>query len=337
MWLSGVLTTAVFVPLVAYLAAPQCTRTEQSTVDAETASAATEKVDVPAPEAPLQKRRAPGSRVLLELPEAFAADPTFGGFAREGTMSSVMVTASPAPFDASELEGLDAEGFAENGVQDAKVARVSHEGKDARWMEGTQVAPNGQTVAKFMLAFGDDTTTVFVVGAADSGDEEIIRHAVRTATIDPEQEPDVDAELSFSVDDAKGLVRIEQPLGGMVGFTPNGKIGDKNPGAPYLLVGPSLAPAEIPDPIQFARARLLALPHHEGAEIEREEEIEIGGLSAVRVTATFERDGQKIASVLTLLPLGEAGYLLSAGKVAAKQRAKYFPIFERITSTMRAK
>ena len=61
----------------------------------------------------------------------------------------------------------------------------------------------------------------------------------------------------------------------------------------------------------------------------------MGGLPAVRVTVTGNFDSTKLAGVLTLVPTGDSSYLIATGSVAEEKRAEYFPIFERITSTMR--
>lgn len=337
-WLSAGVTGAVFVPLVIYLGRPQCNAEPEpfaadTGADAEaTAGADDGAVEESAP----HKQRAPGSQIVVELPEAFVPASEIGGFIRPGTLSSVTVSSAQVPYDPKDMGEVQPEDIEAAGLRDFELKAVTHHGRDAWWGEGRQTAPDGRSVAKFMLSFGDESTTVTVAGTAEPSDEGLVRRAVRTAVLDPEAAAALEGELVFSVDDVEGLVRVAEPFSGNVAFTPTGQLGG-DPGEAFLLVGPSNAATELTDPMAFARARLLLLPGFEEAKIVTEDPAVIGDLRAVRITALARRDGEKIAGVLTLVPTGPSGYLLAFGRVAMKDRAQYFPLFDRIVDSLRPK
>lgn len=151
---------------------------------------------------------------------------------------------------------------------------------------------------------------------------------------DPAPEPARIDEGVFKVDDADGLIRAAFSSSEGAAFSADGQV-PQHIGGPFLAVGPALSATKLGDPMAFARTRILGLRQFENGEVLTEETLMVRGLPAFRVTVSSKFDGTTLAGVVTLVPTGDSSYLIATGSVAEEKRAEYFPIFERITSTMR--
>ncbi|HEX2206818.1 MAG TPA: hypothetical protein VHG93_03995 [Longimicrobium sp.] len=284
-----------------------------------------------------QPQAVPGMHVTMEPPAGFIPAQRFAGFQREEAQASIMVTEVPAPFSTMETR-LTPESFAAEGMQFRGADSVTVDGMRGRLISVAQQA-RGMTYEKWALMFGNDSLTVIVTATWPREHAASLREPLRRAVLStrwagaaPE---DPLAGLGFAVD-AGSRLRVARRFGNMLLLNDTGTLPNATPGSPLLMVGRSVAPADLRDMEAFAQWRLRQARTVSG----------ISGISGAAVTIDGAQGYEIVADAVDTesgTPLGiyqvvlaeGTQYLLIQAMVGADRAEVFIPEFQAIARSLR--
>lgn len=234
---------------------------------------------VPALHAAAEVRAVPGTRVRLQVPEGFALAPELPGIGRAEELTSVVVTELPLPL-ARALPDFTAEALAERGLELFRRGDVEIGPHRGTLFHATQRA-GGITFRKWLLLFGDDTSSVLITATApldlEARHHEALVRVLRTAVWDPAQPRAQSGPLRFRVDEVPPFEIVTTGTNAVVLGDPQ----HEGEGIPSLVVaGSSLGRVHVGDLPDFARTRLEQTPTLEEIAIREEGEARLAGLPA---------------------------------------------------------
>ncbi len=285
-------------------------------------------------------QQAPGSRVIIDLPEGYQPATQFSGFINEALGISIVIAEMPAEAYDQIAKGMTAEVLATRGIRDATAAKL--ERPEAHlFMRGEQASPQGD-VAKFLLVFRDKSVTTVVTANVPKtalGDGRVraadIETALATAAIADSAAPQ--REL-FRLGYLGGL----QPAGAFMGtarlYTLDGKAGQ--PGTlskgPVLIVAPSVDKRAIPDLDGHAERILGALPGLEGLTIAARGKLQVAGQPASEIIADAKDRASKADVVVyqVVVPGKDGGYVRIVGQAPATDRDSNLADFRRMAQSL---
>src|SRR5690606_29977109 len=104
--------------------------------------------------------QAPGSRVVLELPDGFAASPDFSGFVGVANGASILLLEVPASAYPDMASGLSPEALSKKGVGQVQTGSLDRQGEYV-YVTGEQQTASGPYV-KYILLFREPSATALV-------------------------------------------------------------------------------------------------------------------------------------------------------------------------------
>lgn len=285
-----------------------------------------------------QRQAVTGTRVTLEPPEGFAPAARFTGFGREAARASIAVTELVAPF--SVIAGrLTPEAFAAQGMAVRTYDTVAVEGASARLLSLTQNATGGP-YGKWVLVFGDERATVLVTATypadAEASLGEPMKQAVLSARRSRETPADPLEGIGFTVDPGTRL-RIASRMGNNLSLNETGSLPMEDKGAPFLVIGQSVAEVDLGDLEAFARRRVANVGSTlQVTGITGGGPVTIGGAAGYELFADARaaEGGAAVKVYQVVLPEG-SHYLLLMGFVGAERAAEFIPEFQSIARTLR--
>jgi hypothetical protein len=277
----------------------------------------------------------PGATVRLQPPPGFVPADRFPGFQWADAGSSIMVTEMPGPVG-DVRAGMTKEGLASRGMtlRSLEVTRVA--GREAILISVTQVA-SGVVVEKWMVLFGDESTTVMIVAtfphALASELRKPLRDAVLSAEWNPSRRVDRFEGLRFRLTETDRL-KIANRMANMLLLTAGGVAGRLSPGDPFLVVGSSISEADIHDLERFARQRLARMVTIKDLTNIEGRQVIVDGATAYELTADARDEKADTAlRVYQVVLLDGRYYYLFQGKVGAAKADEYLPEFRQVTKS----
>ena len=275
--------------------------------------------------------RVPGTKVSIDAPAGFESTTQYPGFAMESTGASIIVTEAPAPY-LELLKGMTPEAMAPRGMELLEKSEVKIAPGKAHLLRIRQAA-NGVTFLKWMLVFGHEKESVFVLAAVpEEFDKELgetMKKALLTTTWEPEAEIDFYEGLTFRVKES-GDLKIATKVGNMIMMTRGGLKVQTDPRAPMLLVGPSISEDwTVPgDKADYARERLVKTEILANAKLTSEKTVKFDGLSGylMEAEATDRKSGIPLYAMQCMLFTDDGYYVLQAF-VDAEEKPKYSKVF----------
>lgn len=282
-----------------------------------------------APPATARVQQAPGSRVAIDLPDAYAPATQFSGFVNEALGVSLIIMEMPAQAYAQLAQGMTAEALATRGVRNAVAGTLNRQGQHV-YMRGGQASPAGE-VAKFILVIGDTTATALITAnvpqaALDQGKLTVgaIEQALASAT------------MAATAPPARDLFRLSymgpfKPAGSALGTARMYDLGNKGKG-PLLVIAPSIDRRPITDLEGHAERVIATIAKLKDVSITGRRSLQVSQQPAIELTATA-KDATTHAEQLVyqvVVTAKEGGYLRLVGQAPIADQEKMLPEFRRI-------
>jgi hypothetical protein len=285
-----------------------------------------------------QPRAIPGMRVMLQPPEKFVPAERFPGFQWDSARASIMVTEVQAPFRLLTA-GLTAEGLASRGMTLRSADSLTIDGRAARLLAVSQEAA-GVTFDKWLVVFGDDSASAIVTATYPQELAPTLSDAMRQAVLSSRWSGTGPADplegLGFRFDPGPRL-RVAQRVGNSVAINATGTIPNPDPGAPLLVIAPSISEADLSDLEAFARARIAQITQVSGLANLVGERVTIGGAPAYLLEAdAVDPESSTLLKVFqAVLAQGSSQYLLVQGFVGADRAHEFLPAFRFVALSLR--
>jgi hypothetical protein len=285
-----------------------------------------------------QPREVIGTSITLEPPAGFTQAERFAGFGQEATLASIMVTELPGAF--SEMDArLTPEALAEGGMTVRSADSLTVGGRPGRLFALTQQV-DGVAFEKWVLVFGDEDGTAFVTGAYPRESAATLSEPIRLAVLSARRSGrpvgDPFEGIGFRIDPGSRL-RIAERMGNTLAINGTGTLPNDDPGAPFLVVGPSISEVELDDVEAFSRIRAGRL-----GNMLRLSSITGGGPVTIDGGAGWELfadvtdldDETPIKMYQVVIPEG-GNYILLQAFVDEARAAAFIPEFQAIARSLR--
>lgn len=280
-------------------------------------------------------RQAPGSRVVIELPEHFTPSNLFTGFSSDTTGATVVILELPGQAYDEMRAGFTPEALARQGVRNATSAKLPRP-DDHLFMVAEQTSPSGD-VAKFFVLFRDGGVTVLVSanipkGSLDNGDipRAAIEHALASARTS-------DAPAAAPALYTLGYLGPFQEAGVLLGhsrlYTEDGRLQAPEGGElrAAFIVAPSIDRRPIADLGAFSRVQFQSLAADPGQPILRT--LTVSGLDAVEIVTSAEDNAMPSPAdgfYQLVVRLSGGGYFRLVGTAPMARWPALLPEFRRM-------
>lgn len=283
--------------------------------------------------------QAPGSRVSVDLPDAFKASPVFAGFMELISSAAVIVREVPADAYDKVVAGLAPEVLAKKGIKDAEVGTLQRTG-DYFYVKGEQVHPRA-VFEKFILVMRDDRNTAvitvnvpkgsFVNGSIQRSD---VIKALTSAKLEAKAAPSRDL---FKLAYLGPFELIGQPTGTSRSYATADDDGPKD-ARNVLVVSPSLNRLPIKSLREFSQYALQSLRKQKDLAVTGNKDMQIDGMAGHLVTATAKRGASSTPVVIRQLILQPAsgGYYRLLAVTKAADEARLAPEIARVFASFKA-
>jgi len=277
--------------------------------------------------------QAPGSRIVLDLPEGFAASPNFSGFAHVSNGTTIILLEVPASAYREMATGLAPETLAQKGILGAKQGTLDREGP-YHYVTGEQPSSSGP-YAKHILLFQEGPVAALISinvpkSAMESGsaDPQTFERILTSARIDPKA-----GEKPFQL----GYTGPFRDTGSFIGqshFYAYGEdLATPDPSQrPTLTVAAALDAPRIDDLDATGRDGLTGLAGGRTPEAVESQSIEIAGLEGIEQVAP-PAEGARPGLYQVILRGKGGGYYRIVGSAPAVYWPTLLPEFRKIAAS----
>lgn len=282
--------------------------------------------------------QAPGSRVSLNLPEAFKPSPLFAGFMDIISSAAVVVLEMPPESHGKVIAGFTAEALAKKGVMNAKRSKLGRT-DDYFFVTGEQKFRRG-LLDKFILVLKDDRHTAvitFNVPQLSYEDASIKRAdvlaALKSAKLEPKAAPSRDL---FKLTYTGPFELTGSPTGTSRTFVVAGNTDPKDTRT-LIVVAPSLNRLPIRDIKEFSNYAFENLATIKDREVITTKQHRIDGLDGYEIIAKGRRGTKRtqvIVRQLMLVP-SAGGYFRMLAVIKAEDAKRLEPEIDKIFAGFR--
>jgi len=281
--------------------------------------------------------RVPGTRVSLAPPEGFARAERFPGYERPELVASIMVNELPTSMEAVR-PSLTAEVMARGGAELLGRTETRVAGRDAVLLNAAQEAM-GVRFEKWMAVFGDAQGAVMIVATFPQETADTLREPLRQAVLSARWDPALQVNpmegLPFGFRE-HGDLAVASRMADMVTLTEGGAQGPVAPENPFMVIGTSIAEADLSDLEAFARHRVTQTAEIEGLAGVEGEAVTVDGLPAYELVAEArDSDSGTPLRVYQLVVADGSRYLLVQGMVGASRAERFLPQFRAVGRSLR--
>ncbi len=280
-------------------------------------------------------QQAPNSRVVLDLPADYAPSPLFSGFQNEAAGVSFVILEAPYDEYDKMAQGFGANELKKRGITDVRPASIARSDPHI-YMRGRQTSAAG-TYEKFFVLFRTNDQTILV-------SVNVPAKSIEDGSIKPE---DIATILASAKTTEKPAVRNLYALsylgpfkeaGTLVGtskvYTLDGRLEPERRGETRsaFMVAPSLDKRPVGEPDKLAVALLASLPGYKEVKPGEPQEIKIGDLEGVEVSATAvdEDDNTPVHLYQAMLLGKDGGYYRLIGIATTAEAPDLEPEFPKI-------
>lgn len=290
---------------------------------------------VPGLAAPAQ---APGSRLVLDVPEGFAASPTFSGFVHVPSGTTIILLEVPASAYPDMTKGLSAETLSRQGLTDIRTGTLDREGEHV-YISAEQSTPAG-AFAKHILLFREGPVTALVSAS-------VPKSAIESRTVSSEaiERTLASARLAPDAGEKPYALNYTGPFrdtGAFIGqshfyaiIDPPGKEREASATPPSLIVAAALDGPRIDDLEATGRAGIAELTGgREPADIQSQR-IDIAGLEGIEhiVLPSGNAEPSDAGIYQVILRGRDGGYYRIVGKAPAPEWPALLPEFRKIAQS----
>ena len=282
--------------------------------------------------------QAPGSRLVLDVPEGFAAAPTFSGFIHTPTNATILLLEVPASAYSEMKRGLSPETLTGQGMSQVESRALEREGEHV-YVTAEQATPAGP-FAKFILLFREGQLTALVSASVpkstiESGaiSAEAIERTLASARVAPDA-----GEKPYAL----GYTGPFRDTGAFIGQShfyaivdPPGKEREASGMPPSLIVASSLDGTQVEDLEAMGRAGIKELAGGQEPEEVQSQRLEIAGLEAVENVVPPSGSGEPADAGVyqVVLRASQGGYYRIVGKAPAPEWPALLPEFRKIAQS----
>ena len=282
--------------------------------------------------------RAPGSRLVLDLPHGFAASPTFSGFVHLPSKATIILLEVPASAYPDMARGLSAETLSSQGITDVQTGTLDRGGEHV-YVTGEQSTPAGP-FAKQILLFREGAVTALLSAsvpksAIENGSisAEAVERALASARLAPGA-----GEKPFSLS-YTGPFRDTGAFIGQSHFyaivDPPGIQRQPSSTPPSLIVAAALDGPQIDDLEATGRAGIAELTGGQEPTTLESQRFDVAGLEGVEHVAPPKGSGEASdAGIYQVILKGrDGGYYRIVGKAPAPEWPTLLPEFRKIAQS----
>jgi hypothetical protein len=277
-----------------------------------------------------------GVRVRLEPPAGFTPAARYPGFEHAQSGASILVAEMPVPV--SELRtGFTAQEFASRGMTLRSSEAITIGGREGVLLALSQRA-YGNVYEKWVVVFGDDSSSVTVTGTYPAAAAAELRESLRRSVLSArlrEGPMDPWEGLGFRVTETPRL-RVGMRVSNAIGLNEAGSATNARPGDAALIIASSFAPADLSDVEAFARSRIQQNPGIADIRIVSGQPVTIDGILGFELIADAQDTHASLAVRMYQVVLPEGGhYILIHGVVRASQGDELVPEFRAVAQSLR--
>lgn len=282
--------------------------------------------------------QAPGSHLVLDLPEGYAASPTFSGFVHRPTGVTILLLEVPASAYPDMKKGLSPETLSRQGMSHVQTGTLEREGEHV-YVTAEQATPAG-SFTKFILLFREGPLTALVSASVpkstiESGhvSPEAIARTLASARLAPDA-----GEKPYAL----GYTGPFRDTGAFIGQShfyaivdPPGKKRDGSSMPPSLIVASALDGSRVENLEAMGRTGVKELMGGEEPEDVQSQRLEIAGLDAVEsiVPPSSSGGGAESGIYQVVLRAKQGGYYRIVGKAPAPEWPALLPEFRKIAQS----
>jgi hypothetical protein len=283
-------------------------------------------------------QQAPNSRVVLDLPPGYTPSPLFSGFQNEALGVSFIILEAPVDEYDKMAQGFTPQELAKRGITEVRSASLQRSDPHV-YMRARQESAAG-TYDKFFVLFRTSDQTILV-------SVNVPAKSIEDGSVKPE---DIAAILAAAKTTEKPAVRNLFSLsylgpfkeaGTLVGtskvYTLDGRLEPERSGATRsaFMVAPSLDKRPVAEPEKLAVALLASLPGYKDVKPGEAQEIKIGDLDGVEVSANAadEDDGTPVRLYQAMLVGKDGGYFRLIGIATAADAPRLEAEFPKIAKS----
>ena len=286
---------------------------------------------------PAAADRVAGTSATLEPPTDFKMAKDFSGFAHGPSGSSSVVTELPGPV--SEVTAaMTADGLATQGIRLLDSSETSAAGRSGLLLHAAE-SKSGIEYEKWMLALGERSRTLLVVGTFPKELGDSLREPIRAALLSVQWSPKIEAPrtqgLPFAVSETRDL-KNSRRVGSTLLLTEEGATPSVDAAEPLIVVGTASSDIAITDVENFARDRVRRTSEIAGVSGIEGEALRVDGLAAyeLRADARDQKSGTPLR-VYQLIVADGTRYFLAQGRVGTERAERFLPQFRDVGRSLR--
>ncbi len=280
----------------------------------------------------------PATKVSLIPPEGFTPAINFNGFEQAKNNSSIMVVEVSSPFDKIS------KGFTEEGLKSRGITMRSKEDLIVNGYKGVFITSEqfayGSTFLKYILVFGNDTSTIIINGMypkdfQELGDE--IKTSILSVVYEPGKETDPLESMNFEIDVSSTKFQFATMISNSLLFTVDGLVPTQSDDKTILIVGTSSGKILVEDEKQFAIDRMKEYPSFVKVESENINSITIDDVSGYEIVSYGQDDKTgEPEMVYQIMLFSDNLYYLIVG-IAKDNFEENLEIFRTVSKTFKRK
>lgn len=280
----------------------------------------------------------PATKVSLIPPEGFTPAINFNGFEQAKSNSSIMVVEVLGPFDETS------NGFTEEGLKSRGVIMSSKEDLIINGYEGVFITSEqfayDSTFSKYILAFGNDTSTIILNGMypkdfQELGDE--IKTSILSVVYEPGKETDPLESMNFKINVGNTKFQFATMISNSLLFTVDGLAPTQSDDKTILVVGSSPGEVLVEDEKQYAINRMKQFPTIVKVESENINSVTIDDISGYEIVSYGQDDKTgEPEMVYQIMLFSDNLYYLIVG-IAKDNFEENLEVFKTVSKTFKRK
>lgn len=289
-------------------------------------------------------RQAPGSRIAMELDNAFVASSQFTGFLDENSGASIVIDEMPAQaYDEVKKLADQPAALANKGIINVRKALLDRPGEYVYLTGWQRIASGGY--AKFLLIMRENGVTAVITANVPENalqqqiiTQEQIEHALLTATVRTEH-PQTSAQFMF------GYIGELKEIPGFIGSSKAYSLSGRSPDRsntldapePLLVVAPSLDRKIVSDLKDMTLSSFNTLGGFKEHRLISAYDVVAGRMKGYAITGEARdiETGMKSGIYVVIFAGQMGGHYMIVGTCSIEDVKTYMPEFEKIITSFK--
>lgn len=250
-----------------------------------------------------------GTKVKMKVPSGFVFSKRLSGYENVELSSILSVIELPFPYTDSIYTH---EALKKQGMELVEKEIVTVQDNHASLITVVQYS-QGIDFKKYILVFGDKSSTIMVVGAFPKNEAEsdsLIRNAIYTVEYDATISVNPLENIPFITNALTKGYKLAIVTIGTYAYTLDGKIPTETEGKEIILVANAIKKVEVDDYKEYTINRFKLLPYTEKYVIKNINKITIDGLEGYEIIAYESKEGEEVKLVYFVMLYDSSTYYL---------------------------